>query len=139
MKQRVVLKEDYDIFHFWNLSQRLGIKVKIGKFSPYLPNGRHLHLYGDMIELATGSRKVGVYEFTDLKYTVVNTGKWIHCIILKWNISSHQEPIFGSWNVFLFYNFDIFFTNSLKISYMHKIYLFHISTILLNLLNINIF
>ncbi|GAB1291553.1 Vomeronasal 2, receptor 29 [Apodemus speciosus] len=58
MKQRVLLKEDYDIFHFWNLSQRLGIKVKIGKFSPYFPHGRHLHLYGDMIELATGSRKM---------------------------------------------------------------------------------
>ena len=83
MKQGVVLKEDYDIFHFWNLSQRLGIKVKIGKFSPYFPNGQHLHLYGDMIELATGSRKVGVYELTDLKYTVVNTGKWIHDIIFK--------------------------------------------------------
>ncbi|XP_052024919.1 vomeronasal type-2 receptor 116-like isoform X2 [Apodemus sylvaticus] len=58
MKQRVLLKEDYDIFHFWNLSQHLGIKVKIGNFRPYFPPGRLLHLYGDMIELATGSRKM---------------------------------------------------------------------------------
>ena len=75
MEERVVLKEDYDIFHFWNLSQRLGVKVKIGKFSPYFPHRRHFYLYGVMIELATGRRKVGVYEYTDLKYTVVNTGK----------------------------------------------------------------
>ncbi|GAB1291549.1 Vomeronasal 2, receptor 88 [Apodemus speciosus] len=58
MKERVVVKEDYDIFHFWNLSERLGIKVKIGKFSPYFQHGRHIHLYGDMIELAIGSRKM---------------------------------------------------------------------------------
>ncbi|XP_052019881.1 vomeronasal type-2 receptor 116-like [Apodemus sylvaticus] len=58
MKQRVMLKEDYDIFHFGNLSQRLGFKVKIGTFSPYFPHGQHIHLYGNMIDLATGSRKM---------------------------------------------------------------------------------
>ena len=75
MKQGVVLKEDYDIFHFWNLSQRIGVKVKIGKFSPYFPHGHNLHLNGEIIYLARGSRKVGVCEFTDLKYTVVNASK----------------------------------------------------------------
>ena len=60
MKHRVILQEDYDIFHFGNLSQHLGIKMKLGKFSPYLPHGRHSHLYVDMIELATGRRKVSV-------------------------------------------------------------------------------
>ncbi|XP_031246755.1 vomeronasal type-2 receptor 116-like [Mastomys coucha] len=58
MKQRVTLQEDYDIFHFGNLSEHLGIKVKLGKFSPYFPNGRHFHLYVDMIELSTGTRKM---------------------------------------------------------------------------------
>ena len=61
MKQRVILQEDYDIFHFGNLSQYLGIKVKLGKFSPYFSHGRNFHLYVDMLEVATGSRKVGVY------------------------------------------------------------------------------
>nr|BAC25551.1 unnamed protein product [Mus musculus] len=58
MKQRVITQEDYDIFHFGNLSQHLGIKLKLGKFSPYFSHGRHFHLYVDMIEVATGSRKM---------------------------------------------------------------------------------
>eukprot|EP00073_Rattus_norvegicus_P039987 XP_008768175.1 PREDICTED: vomeronasal type-2 receptor 116 isoform X1 [Rattus norvegicus] len=58
MKQREIVHEDYDIFHMWNFSQRLGIKVKIGQFSPYFPQGQQLHLYVDMTELATGSRKM---------------------------------------------------------------------------------
>ncbi|XP_032752178.1 vomeronasal type-2 receptor 116-like isoform X2 [Rattus rattus] len=58
MKEREILQEDYNIFHTWNFSQHIGFKVKIGKFSPYFPHGRHFHLYVDMIELATGSRKM---------------------------------------------------------------------------------
>ncbi|XP_017177386.1 vomeronasal 2, receptor 47 isoform X1 [Mus musculus] len=58
MKQRVIMQDEYDIIHFGNLSQHLGIKMKLGKFSPYLPHGRHSHLYVDMIELATGRRKM---------------------------------------------------------------------------------
>ncbi|XP_036009108.1 vomeronasal receptor Vmn2r50 isoform X1 [Mus musculus] len=58
MKQRVIMQEDYDIFHFENLSQHLGIKVKLGKFSPYFSHGRNFHLYVDMLEVATGSRKM---------------------------------------------------------------------------------
>lgn len=60
MKQRVILQEDYDIFHFGNLSQYLGIKVKLGKFSPYFPHGEYFHLYVDMLELATARRKMSV-------------------------------------------------------------------------------
>uniref|UniRef100_D3ZE87 G-protein coupled receptors family 3 profile domain-containing protein n=1 Tax=Rattus norvegicus TaxID=10116 RepID=D3ZE87_RAT len=58
MKHRERVQEDYDIVHIHNFSQHLWIKVKIGKFSPYFPNGRLFHLYGDMIELATGSKKM---------------------------------------------------------------------------------
>ncbi|XP_021045189.1 vomeronasal type-2 receptor 116-like, partial [Mus pahari] len=58
MKQRVILKEDYDIFHFANLSENLRVKMKIGNFSPHFPHGRQLNLYAVMIELATGSRKM---------------------------------------------------------------------------------
>ncbi|XP_032752182.1 vomeronasal type-2 receptor 116-like isoform X1 [Rattus rattus] len=58
MKEREILQEDYNIFHIWNFSQHIGFKVKIGKFSPYFPHDGHFHLYVDMIELATGSRKM---------------------------------------------------------------------------------
>nr|AAC53332.1 putative pheromone receptor [Rattus norvegicus] len=58
MKQREVVHGDYNIVHMWNFSQRLGIKVKIGQFSPHFPQGQQLHLYVDMTELATGSRKM---------------------------------------------------------------------------------
>ncbi|XP_031246756.1 vomeronasal type-2 receptor 116-like [Mastomys coucha] len=58
MKHKVVLQEDYDIFYFGNLSQQLGIKVKLGKFSPYFPNGGPFHLHVDMFELSIGSRKM---------------------------------------------------------------------------------
>ncbi|EDL75798.1 rCG65846 [Rattus norvegicus] len=58
MKQRERVQEDYDIVHIQNFSQRLRIKVKIGKFSPYFPHGGRFHLYEEMIELATGSRKM---------------------------------------------------------------------------------
>jgi vomeronasal 2 receptor len=61
MKQRVIMQEEYDIFHFENLSQHLGIKVKLGKFSQYVSHGRNFHLYVDMLEVATGSKKVSVY------------------------------------------------------------------------------
>ncbi|XP_021010979.1 vomeronasal type-2 receptor 116-like [Mus caroli] len=58
MKERVIMQDEYDIIYFGNLSQHLGMKMKLGKFSPYLPNGQHFHFYVDMIELATGRRKM---------------------------------------------------------------------------------
>ncbi|XP_032752122.1 vomeronasal type-2 receptor 116-like isoform X2 [Rattus rattus] len=58
MKQRERVKEDYDVVHIQNVSQRLQIKVKIAKISPYFIHGEPFHLYGEMIELATGSRKM---------------------------------------------------------------------------------
>ncbi|EDL75796.1 rCG27462 [Rattus norvegicus] len=58
MKQRVRVQEDYDIVHIQNFSQHLRIKMKIGKFSPYFTHGGPFHLYEDMIQLATGSRKM---------------------------------------------------------------------------------
>ncbi|EDL84916.1 rCG64193, partial [Rattus norvegicus] len=58
MKQREILQEDYDIFHTQYFSEHLGIKVKIGKVSQYFKRDQHFHLYVDMIELATGSKKM---------------------------------------------------------------------------------
>ncbi|XP_032746601.1 vomeronasal type-2 receptor 116-like isoform X2 [Rattus rattus] len=58
LKQRERVHEDYDIVHIQNFSQQLRIKVKIGKFSPSFPHGEPFHLYGEMMDLATGSKKM---------------------------------------------------------------------------------
>ncbi|XP_028638135.1 vomeronasal type-2 receptor 116-like isoform X2 [Grammomys surdaster] len=58
MNQRDKLQEEYDIFYIWNFPQGLGLKVKIGIFSPYIMNGQQLHLSEDMIEWARGSRQM---------------------------------------------------------------------------------
>ena len=60
MNQKENLQEEYDIFQIWNFPHGLGLKVKIGEFSPHFPQGQQLHLYDDMIEQATGSRQVGL-------------------------------------------------------------------------------
>nr|XP_048308117.1 vomeronasal type-2 receptor 116-like isoform X3 [Myodes glareolus] len=58
MNQKENLQEEYDIFQIWNFPYGLGLKVKIGEFSPHFPRGQQLHLYEDMIEHATGSRQM---------------------------------------------------------------------------------
>ncbi|XP_051028828.1 vomeronasal type-2 receptor 116-like isoform X2 [Acomys russatus] len=58
MNQREKLQEECDIFYISNLQQGLGIKVKIGSFSPYFPHGQQLHLSVEMMEWATGSKKI---------------------------------------------------------------------------------
>ncbi|XP_003748781.2 vomeronasal type-2 receptor 116-like isoform X2 [Rattus norvegicus] len=58
MNQRHKQKEEYDIFYIWNFPQGLGIKVKIGMFSPYFPNGQQLHLSEDVLEWAKGSAQM---------------------------------------------------------------------------------
>ena len=60
MNQRDKLKEEYDIFYIWNSPQGLGLKVKIGMFTPYFPNGQQVHLSEDMIEWARGSSQVSL-------------------------------------------------------------------------------
>ncbi|KAM7323981.1 hypothetical protein ACRRTK_016286 [Alexandromys fortis] len=58
MNQKEKLQPEYDIFQIWNFPNGLGLKVKIGMFSPYFPHGQQLHLYEDAIEWATGSRQM---------------------------------------------------------------------------------
>ncbi|XP_052031708.1 vomeronasal type-2 receptor 116-like isoform X1 [Apodemus sylvaticus] len=58
MNERDKLQEEYDIFYIWNFPQGLGLKVKIGMFSPYFPNGQQVHLSEDMIKLAKGSSQM---------------------------------------------------------------------------------
>ncbi|CAO2627470.1 Vomeronasal type-2 receptor 116, partial [Lemmus lemmus] len=58
MNQKENLQKEYDIFQIWNFPYGLGLKVKIGEFSPYFPHGQQLHLYEDMIEQTTGSRQM---------------------------------------------------------------------------------
>ncbi|KAM7323970.1 hypothetical protein ACRRTK_016275 [Alexandromys fortis] len=58
MNQKEKLHPEYDIFQIWNFPNGLGLKVKIGMFSPYFPHGQQLHLYEDAIEWATGRRQM---------------------------------------------------------------------------------
>ncbi|KAL1765774.1 vomeronasal type-2 receptor 116-like [Sigmodon hispidus] len=58
MIQKAKLQAEYNIFQVWNFPNGLGLKVKIGIFSPYFPNGQQIHLYEDIIEWATGSKQM---------------------------------------------------------------------------------
>ncbi|XP_038188449.1 vomeronasal type-2 receptor 116-like isoform X2 [Arvicola amphibius] len=58
MNQKEKLQPEYDIFQIWNFPNGLSLKVKIGMFSPYFPQGQQLHLYEDILEWATGSRQM---------------------------------------------------------------------------------
>nr|XP_044987439.1 vomeronasal type-2 receptor 116-like [Jaculus jaculus] len=58
MNQKGKLDPAYDIFHLWDFQESLQVKVKIGQFSPYLPQGQQLQLLEDMIEWTTGSRQI---------------------------------------------------------------------------------
>ena len=123
MKQRVIMQEEYDIFHFGNLSQHLGIKVKLGKFSPYFSHGRNFHLYVDMLEVATGSRKVGVVyffifdNFTNLK--ISNMHKIYLCYIrtIIWHLINKKKTVLHhcliyfplNWTYFSPYNWSLIF------------------------------
>uniref|UniRef100_A0A8C6EXE7 GPCR family 3 nine cysteines domain-containing protein n=1 Tax=Marmota marmota marmota TaxID=9994 RepID=A0A8C6EXE7_MARMA len=57
MNQKGQLDREYDILNFWNFPEGLGLKVKVGTFSPYLPQGQQLSLSEDKIEWATGDRQ----------------------------------------------------------------------------------
>ena len=59
MNQKGKLQEEYDIFYIWNFPQGLGLRVKIGMFSPYLPNGQQVHLSEVIIKWTKGSTQVG--------------------------------------------------------------------------------
>ena len=52
MNQNLKQDTEYDIFYIWNFPQGLGLRIKIGMFSPYFPNGQQVHLSEDMIEWA---------------------------------------------------------------------------------------
>ncbi|XP_038188447.1 vomeronasal type-2 receptor 116-like isoform X2 [Arvicola amphibius] len=58
MNPKEKLQPEYDIFQIWNFPNGLGLKVKIGMFSPYFPHGQQLRLYEDVLEWATGSRQM---------------------------------------------------------------------------------
>ncbi|OBS56988.1 hypothetical protein A6R68_11887, partial [Neotoma lepida] len=58
MNQKEKLQAEYDIYHIWSFPHDVGLKVKIGEFSPYFLHGQQLHLSQDMIEWATGSRQI---------------------------------------------------------------------------------
>ncbi|XP_050998684.1 vomeronasal type-2 receptor 116-like, partial [Acomys russatus] len=51
-------QKECDIYHIRNSPHGVGLKVKIGKFSPYFPHGQQLHFSEDMLEWASGSRQM---------------------------------------------------------------------------------
>ncbi|XP_027271860.1 vomeronasal type-2 receptor 116 isoform X2 [Cricetulus griseus] len=53
LDEKMKLNADYDILNYWNFPEGLGLKVKVGQFSPYGPLGQQLSLSEDMIEWAT--------------------------------------------------------------------------------------
>ncbi|XP_071466487.1 LOW QUALITY PROTEIN: vomeronasal type-2 receptor 116-like [Marmota flaviventris] len=57
MNQKGQLDREYNILNFGNFPEGLGHKVKVGTFSPYLPQGQQLSLSEDKIEWATGDRQ----------------------------------------------------------------------------------
>ncbi|XP_051017751.1 vomeronasal type-2 receptor 116-like [Acomys russatus] len=54
LDERIKLDAEYDILNYWNFPEGLGLKVKVGQFSPYGPFDQQLSLSEDMIEWATG-------------------------------------------------------------------------------------
>lgn len=58
MNQKANLDTEYDIFYTGNFLQSFGLKVKIGKFSQYLPHLQQLLMSDEMIEWATDIRQV---------------------------------------------------------------------------------
>ena len=50
---------EYAILNFWNFPEGLGLKVKVGKYSPHAPRGQELSLSEEMIEWAIGVPEVG--------------------------------------------------------------------------------
>ncbi|XP_028715641.1 vomeronasal type-2 receptor 116-like [Peromyscus leucopus] len=58
LDEKMKLNAEYDILNYWNFPEGLGLKVKVGKFSPYGPLGQQLSLSEDMIEWATGITEI---------------------------------------------------------------------------------
>ncbi|XP_057640963.1 vomeronasal type-2 receptor 116-like isoform X1 [Chionomys nivalis] len=58
MNQKEKLQPEYDIFQIWNFPNGLGLRVKIGMFSPHFPHGQQLQISEDILEWATGSRQM---------------------------------------------------------------------------------
>ncbi|KAM6168138.1 vomeronasal type-2 receptor 116-like [Erethizon dorsatum] len=57
INQKDKLGAEYDILNFWNFPEGLGLKVKIGKFSPHFPHDQQLSLSEEMIEWASQFRQ----------------------------------------------------------------------------------
>ncbi|XP_051005270.1 vomeronasal type-2 receptor 116-like [Acomys russatus] len=57
MNQKVKLDTEYDILYIVYFPQNFGLKVKIGKFSRYVPSDQQLYISDEMIEWATDFRQ----------------------------------------------------------------------------------
>ncbi|EDL12443.1 hypothetical protein D430014M15, isoform CRA_a [Mus musculus] len=56
--ERKNLYSEYDIFNFWNFPTGLGLKMKVGTFSPNSPQGHRLSLSEEMIQWPTQFTKI---------------------------------------------------------------------------------
>ncbi|XP_069858197.1 vomeronasal type-2 receptor 116-like [Dipodomys merriami] len=56
--KKMKLEPQYDILNIWNFPEGLQLEVKVGKFSPYAPNGNQLSLSEDMVEWAIGTTEI---------------------------------------------------------------------------------
>lgn len=52
------LDPEYETFNVWNVPGGLGLKLKLGQFTPHFTEGKQLQLSEDMIEWSTGRRQV---------------------------------------------------------------------------------
>ncbi|KAK7797743.1 hypothetical protein U0070_011558, partial [Myodes glareolus] len=93
MNQKEKLQPEYDIFQIWNFPNGLGLKVKIGMFSPYFPHGQQLHLYEDILEWATGSRQVDVDQCVKCPEDQYANAEQIHCFDKTVSSLTYEDPL----------------------------------------------
>ncbi|KAK7797737.1 hypothetical protein U0070_011552, partial [Myodes glareolus] len=93
MNQKEKLQPEYDIFQIWNFPNGLGLKVKIGMFSPYFPHGQQLHLYEDILEWAAGSRQVDVDQCVRCLEDQYANAEQIHCTDKSVSFLTYEDPL----------------------------------------------
>ena len=58
MNQNLKQEREYDIFYIMDFQKDYGLKMKIGRFSGYLPSHQQLYMSKEMIEWATDMDQV---------------------------------------------------------------------------------
>uniref|UniRef100_A0A4X1SNC7 GPCR family 3 nine cysteines domain-containing protein n=1 Tax=Sus scrofa TaxID=9823 RepID=A0A4X1SNC7_PIG len=53
-QRRLTQNAEHAILNFWNFREGLGLKIKVGEYSPHAPCGQELSLSEEMLEWAAG-------------------------------------------------------------------------------------